>query len=111
MARLWGRKIHSLGFYSVVKILEYEAQKFGTKIIFVPQFFPSSQNCHVCGYKNEEVRDLKIREWDCPSCHKHYDRGRNAAKNILMVGTSTISGDTIRPEQSGSVVDARIPHL
>ena len=111
MAKLWGRKIHSLGFYSFVKILENEAMKLGTKIIFVPQFFPSSQNCHVCGYKNEALRDLKVRDWECPSCHTHHDRDRNAAKNILMVGTSTISGDTVRPEQSGSVVDARIPRL
>ena len=28
-----------------------------------------------------------------------------------MVGASTISGDTVRPEQSGSVVDARIPRF
>ena len=110
-ARLWGRKIHSLGFSEFVKILEYEATKFGTQIIFVPQFYPSSQVCHVCGYKNEAVKNLKVREWKCPSCQTHHDRDRNAAMNIHMVGTSAISGDAVRPEQSGSVVDARIPCL
>ncbi len=79
MARLWGRKIHSLGFSEFVKILEYEATKFGTQIIFVPQFYPSSQVCHVCGYKNEAVKNLKVREWKCPSCQTHHDRDRNAA--------------------------------
>ena len=111
MARLWGRKIHSLGFSEFVKILEYKALELGTRIVFVDRYYPSSQLCSVCGYKNEAVKDLKVREWTCPNCGTHHNRDRNAAKNIHMAGASAISGDVIRPEQSGSVVDARIPHL
>ena len=111
MERLWGRKIHSLSFSEFVKILEYEALKLGTEIVFVPQYYPSSQRCSVCGYKNAEVKDLRIRSWTCPECEAHHDRDRNAAKNILMAGTSANRGDTVRPEKSGSVVDARIPRL
>ena len=111
MARLWGRKIHSLGFSEFVKILEYEAQKLGTQVVFVPQFFPSSQLCSECGYKNESVKDLRVREWKCPSCGTYHDRDRNAAKNIHMVGTSTIRGDAVRPVSAGSVVDTRIPRF
>ena len=95
MARLWGRKIHSLGFSSFVKILEYEALTFGTQIVFIPQNYPSSQVCNKCGYQNALVKDLKIREWTCPECGVHHDRDRNAAKNILRVGTSTLSGGTV----------------
>ena len=111
MARRWGRKIHSLGFSDFVKILEYEAMKFGTQIIFVPTFYPSSQLCHVCGYKNEAVKDLKVREWNCPQCHTHHNRDKNAAINILVAGTSAISGDTVRPEKSGGIVETRIPRI
>ena len=111
MARRWGRKVHSLGFAEFVKILVYEAMKFGTQIIFVPQFYPSSQLCHVCGYKNAAVKDLKVREWDCPSCGAHHDRDRNSAINIHMAGASAISGDALRPASTGSVEDARIPRL
>ena len=64
MARRWGRKVHSLGFYKFVEILKYEAQKFGTQIVFVDRYFPSSQLCSTCGYKNPVVKDLKIREWE-----------------------------------------------
>ena len=109
MARLWGRKIHSLGFSEFVKILQYEAMKFGTQIVFVPQYYPSSQLCHVCGYKNEGVEDLTVREWTCPECGAHHDRDRNAAKNINQARALACRGDTIRPEQSGSVEDTRIP--
>ena len=108
MARRCGRKIHSLSFFEFVKILEYEAQKFGTQIVFVPQFFPSSQLCSKCGYRNEGVKDLRVRSWKCPECGTEHDRDRNAAKNIHMVGTSTISGDAVRPVSSGSIVEAKI---
>ena len=40
--------------------------------------------------------------------HRNYSRARNAAKNILRVGASTYRGDTVRPEQFGSVEDTRI---
>ena len=111
MARRWGRKIHSLGFSEFVKILEYEAVNFGTEVIFVPQFYPSSQLCSECGYQNAGVKDLRVREWKCPNCGAYHDRDRNAAQNILVAGTSAISGDIVRPEQSGSVAEARIPCL
>ena len=111
MARRWGRKVHSLVFSEFLNILEYEAIKFGTQIVFIDRWYPSSQLCHVCGYKNPEVKDLKLREWDCPSCGTHHDRDRNAAINIHRVGAylrcaslATRSGDIARPEQSGSVI-------
>ena len=103
MARRWGRKVHSLGFYNFVEILKYEAKKLGTQIIFVDKYFPSSQLCSECGYKNSAVKDLKIREWECPSCHTKHDRDKNAAKNILKAGTSAKGGEPVRPEQSGKV--------
>ena len=96
MARRWGRKVHSLGFYSFVEILKYEAMKLGTQIIFVDRFFPSSQLCSVCGYRNKAVKDLKVREWECPNCHTKHDRDKNAAKNILMAGTSANGGEPVR---------------
>ena len=77
--------------------------KLGTQIIFVDRYFPSSQLCSVCGYKNKAVKDLKIREWECPNCHTLHDRDKNAAKNILMAGTSANGGELVRPEQSGKV--------
>ena len=103
MARRWGRKVHSLGFYNFVEILKYEAMKLGTQIIFVDKYFPSSQLCSECGYKNKAVKDLKIREWECPSCHTLHDRDKNAAKNILVAGASANGGEPVRPISVGKV--------
>ena len=86
MQRLWGRKISDLAFSDFVRILKYEASKFGTLIIEVGRFFASSQLCSVCGYKNSQVKDLKIRKWKCPKCGTEHERDRNAAINILREG-------------------------
>ncbi|MBR0203360.1 MAG: transposase [Synergistaceae bacterium] len=98
MQKRYGRKISDLGFYNFVQILKYEAKKFGTQIVFIDRWYASSQICNNCGYKNSELKDVRIREWNCPKCNKHHDRDRNAAINIHRVGASTLRGDKIRPD-------------
>lgn len=94
MRKRWGRKINSLSFCGFLLILEYEALKFGTQIVFIDRWYPSSQLCHVCGYKNPEVKNLRVREWDCPACGSHHDRDRNAAINIFRAGCRPMQEDS-----------------
>lgn len=86
MQKLWGRKISDLAFSEFVKILKYEATKFGVQIIEVDRYFASSQTCSNCGFQNSAVKDLKIREWICPQCGMKHNRDKNAAVNILKFG-------------------------
>ena len=85
MQKLYGRKISDLGFAEFLQKLEYVAYKAGTTIIKVDRFFPSSQLCSCCGKQNHQMKDLRIRKWQC-SCGAVHQRDRNAAINILNEG-------------------------
>ena len=74
----------SLG--EICRVLEYKAKLYGKKYIKIDSYYPSSQECSVCGYKNEEVKKLSVRKWTCPTCGSYHDRDYNGSYNILFEG-------------------------
>ena len=74
----------SLG--EICRVLEYKAKIYGKKYIQIDSYYPSSQICSKCGYKNEEVKKLSVRSWICPECGSYHDRDYNASYNILFEG-------------------------
>jgi putative transposase len=82
------KSISDVSWSKFFDMLEYKSAFYGTEIIKVPRFYPSSQTCGCCGYKNPNIKNLSIREWTCPVCGTYHDRDGNAAKNILKMGLS-----------------------
>lgn len=86
-----GKSVCDNGWGMFTGFLQYKLEEEGKRLVKVNKFYASSQLCHVCGYKNAEIKDLSVREWDCPVCKTHHNRDINAAKNILDEGLRLLS--------------------
>lgn len=80
------RAVSDVSFFEFKRQLEYKAERYGKIVREIDRFFPSSQLCSCCGYRNTETKNLSVRQWTCPECGTHHDRDINAAKNILKEG-------------------------
>jgi len=92
------RNISDVSWSRFVSMLIYKANWYGRKVIKVPNDYPSSQLCSICGYKNSITKDLTIRKWTCPKCGSIHDRDINAAKNILSKGIEMLTKDGTHPD-------------
>ena len=85
------KSISNVSWSQFVEMLKYKAEWCERNLVKVDTFYASSQLCHCCGYRNPAVKNLTVREWDCPECNAHHDRDVNAAMNILSEGLKILS--------------------
>jgi len=88
--RKLSKAIADASWGEIKRQLEYKCEWHGRTFVQVGRFYPSSQLCE-CGYRNANVKDLKIRFWSCPLCGLEHDRDINAARNILREGLRLLS--------------------
>ena len=112
----FGKSVADDSFGKFRDMLDYKLYFRGKKLVKVDKWFASSQLCSNCGYKNAQVKDLRIREWKCPLCGTEHNRDINAAinireegKRISTVGTtgSYAYGEDVRRLQPSTSVGAQ----
>ena len=84
--RRLAQAISDASFGEIRRQLAYKCEWYNRKLVVVDKWFPSSQTCSGCGYRNPDVKDLNVRYWRCPVCGEEHDRDINAAVNILNEG-------------------------
>lgn len=94
--RKLSRAISDLGWGEFRRQLVYKSLIYGTELLFVDRWFPSSKTCSNCG-KIKDSLSLSQRTFRC-ECGLQIDRDLNAAKNIFTAG---LAGRACGPEGSG----------
>ena len=92
------RSISDASWSRFVSMLIYKASWYGRTIVKIPNNYPSSQLCSICGYKNSITKNLSVRTWTCPRCQSKHDRDINAANNILSKGIEILTKDGTHPD-------------
>lgn len=69
-------------FYRFRSMLDYKCKLYGSQLIIIDRFYPSSKLCYCCGNKKQKL-SLGERKYICEKCGHEMDRDYNAALNIM----------------------------
>jgi putative transposase len=81
--------ISDAGLGELRRQLAYKCDWYGSTLVVVDRFFPSTQLCSGCGVLNSKLKGyqgLKARPFECDACGLSLDRDENAAINLRRAG-------------------------
>ena len=80
------KKISDASFYEIIRQLEYKSKYKGKLFYQIAPYYPSSQECNVCGNIDKKYKNLNERKYKCSNCYHEMDRDLNASINIMWEG-------------------------
>ena len=90
------KSIVSVGWSQFLTMVQYKMERAGKYFRKISRWYPSSQTCGCCGYKNTDVKDLSVRKWKYPKCGTWHDRDVNAQQNIYKIGAKMLQDEGIQ---------------
>ena len=90
------KSIASVGWSQFLTMIQYKMERAGKYFRKISRWYPSSQTCGCCGYKNTDVKDLGVRKWIYPKCGTWHDRDINAQQNIYKIGAKILQDEGIQ---------------
>ena len=90
------KSIASVGWSQFLTMVQYKMERAGKYFRKISRWYPSSQTCGCCGYKNTDVKDLSVRKWKYPKCGTWHDRDVNAQQNIYKIGAKMLQDEGIQ---------------
>jgi putative transposase len=79
--RKLAKAIADMSFFEFRRQLTYKCELYGSRLVVVDRWFPSSKTCSNCGTKKETLT-LDERVFECSHCGFVLDRDLNAAINL-----------------------------
>jgi putative transposase len=107
--RKLAKAIGDMGFYEFRRQLEYKCQLYGSQLVFVDRFYPSSKTCSNCGHIKKSL-SLSERVFKCDECQFECNRDLNASINLAHAASSVVSAcgldsadaSRVKQEKNGS---------
>ena len=89
-SKIRNKRVGDVSWSEFRRMITYKSQWYGKQLVIIDRYYPSSQICHCCGYRDGKKSE-DIRNWVCPNCHSELDRDINASINILNEGLRQIN--------------------
>ena len=101
------QSLSDIGIGKFNELINYKSEWFGTNVLRIGQFEPSSKMCS-CGTINKELK-LSQRIWTCNSCGITHDRDVLAANNIKHFAfTKNNTAGTAEIHACGDMMDVSL---
>ena len=80
------KNITDASLYEIIRQLKYKSEYKNKYFYQIDKYYPSTQECSLCGNIDKKYKNLSERTYRCTKCENEIDRDLNASINIMFKG-------------------------